>query len=101
MLIVVGDAPAEIDRTLIRNIVQARTWYADICDGRSYAEIAARDRTSNRRVQDIVALAFLSPDLLKQVVAGTQPTRLTTDSLVKNGFAVMWADQHTALAESD
>lgn len=99
--IIVGDAPAEIDQTLVRNVVQARRWYADICSGKSYSEIAAHDGTSNRRVQDIVSLAFLSPEVLKQVVAGSQPAGLTTDHLIKTGFSAVWSEQSAAFAELD
>lgn len=82
-------------------MVQARRWYADICSGKSYAEIAERDGTSNRRVQDIVSLAFLSPQVLKQVVAGSQPAGLTTDYLIKTGFSAVWSEQNAAFAELD
>lgn len=89
-----GAAPAEIDRTLVRNVVQARAWLALILKGQSFSEIAVAEDTSNRRVQDLVDLALLAPDLLDAIAEGTQPAGLTTDRLIKSGVPARWADQH-------
>lgn len=96
--IVLGDAPAEFDQTLISNIVKARNWYADICKGTGFAEIAKRDGTSPRRVQAIIDLVFLSPAILDKVAQGTQPIGLTIDYLVKSGFPVYWKEQEKLFA---
>jgi len=60
-----GETPAEIDRTLVRNIVKARRWMEMIIKGKTFTEIAAAEGTSKRRVQDVVELALLSPDILE------------------------------------
>ncbi|WP_170478242.1 recombinase family protein [Ruegeria arenilitoris] len=89
-----GDAPPEIDQTLARNIIKARHWLAMIVDGRTFSEIAETEGTSKRRVQDVVDLAMLAPDILDAVAAGEQPDGLTTDYLIKSGFPAIWSDQH-------
>lgn len=99
--IIIGDTRPEHNRTLIRNIVKARKWYSDICKGTSFADIADRDGVSKRRVQDLVDLAFLSPTLIQQIAAGTQPNHLNTDALIKSGFPVLWADQVRLFGKDD
>lgn len=65
------------------------------------ATVALEALRGDKTVQDIVGLAFLSPEVLKQVIAGTQPVALTTDHLIKTGFPVSWSDQHAAFAALD
>ncbi|MEM8580941.1 MAG: recombinase family protein, partial [Pseudomonadota bacterium] len=48
-----GEAPAEVDRTLVRSIVKANRWMAMILNGKTFAEIAEAEGTSKRRVQDV------------------------------------------------
>ena len=62
--IILGGEPSEVDEVLIRNIVKARTWFEAIKRGETFAKIAAREGTSKRRIQDVVDLAFLAPDIL-------------------------------------
>lgn len=88
-----GDAPPEIDPTLIRNIVKARCWLAMIIEGKTFTEIAEAEGTSKRRVQDIVDLAMLAPELLDAIAKGEQPERLTSDYLIKTGFSAIWSEQ--------
>lgn len=89
-----GATAAQIDYTLVRNVVQARAWLALILKGQSFSEIAVAEDTSNRRVQDLVDLALLAPDLVDAIAEGTQPAGLTTNRLIKSGVPARWADQH-------
>jgi len=93
-----GDAPPEIDRTLIRNIVKARHWLAMIIVGKTFAEIARVEGTSKRRVQDLVDLAMLAPELLDAIANGEQPEGLTSDYLIKTGFPAIWSEQFQKFA---
>ncbi|MES0863705.1 recombinase family protein [Ruegeria sp. SCPT10] len=93
-----GDAPPEIDQTLVCNIIKARHWLAMIIDGRTFSEIAEAEGTSKRRVQDVVDLAMLAPDILDAIAAGEQPDGLTTDHLIKSGFPAIWSDQNKQFA---
>ncbi len=88
-----GDAPAEVDRRLVQNIARARRWLDCIFAGQTYSEIAEAEGTSKRRVQDIVDLALLAPDVLNAIVAGEQPVGLTSDYLIKTGFPALWSEQ--------
>lgn len=88
-----GEKPSEIDRTLVQNIVKARRWLAMIIEGQTFGEIAMVEGTSKRRIQDIVDLALLAPNLLDAIAAGNQPDGLTTDYLIKKGFPAIWSEQ--------
>ena len=88
-----GDAPREIDQTIVRNIVKARRWLAMIIDGMTFDEIAHVEGTSKRRVQAIVDLATLAPDFLDAIAKGEQPAGLTSDYLIKTGFPAIWSEQ--------
>ncbi len=94
-----GDAPTDIDRTLVQNIVRAQRWMAMILEGKTFAEIAEVEGTSKRRIQDVVDLALLAPDVLDAIAVGEQPDKLTTDYLIKSGVPAMWSEQREQFAK--
>ncbi|MDJ0994956.1 MAG: recombinase family protein [Dinoroseobacter sp.] len=94
-----GDAPAEVDRTLVRSIVKANRWMAMILSGKTFAEIAEVEGTSKRRVQAVVDLAMLAPDILDAIASGEQPEGLTTDYLIKSGVPASWSEQREQFAK--
>lgn len=98
--IVLGGETAEIDHTLIRNIVKAIGWFEAVKLGQTFTEIAAKEKTSARRVQDLIGLAFLAPDIIGQVLNGTLPLHVTTNYLIRNGVPADWSEQRAMLAES-
>ena len=93
-----GEAPRDIDRTLVRNIVKAQKRMAMIIQGKTFCEIAETERISKRRVQDVIDLAMLAPDILAAIASGEQPQRLTCDHLIKSGVPSIWAEQRVLFA---
>ncbi|MCG6901466.1 MAG: recombinase family protein [Rhodobacter sp.] len=93
-----GDAPPEVDPTLVQNIVKARRWLGLIIDGETFTEIAQAEGTSKRRVQDVVDLALLAPGVVDAITSGEQRDGLTTDYLIKTGFPAVWSDQYEQFA---
>ena len=93
-----GEAPAEIDRTLVQNIMKGRSWLAMVIAGKTFSEIADTEGVSKRRVQDVVNLALLAPDVLDSIAAGEQPDGLTTDYLIKARFSAVWSEQRAQFA---
>lgn len=93
-----GEAPSEIDHTLVQNIVTAQKLLKMVIGGKSIKEIAAGEAIPAPRIQALLNLAMLSPDVLDLVASGKQPTNLTTDYLLKTGFPTVWPDQQTMLA---
>ena len=94
-----GNAPPEVDRTLVQNIVKAQRWMAQIIAGKTFAEIAQAEGTSKRRVQDVVDLAMLAPDVLDAIATGEQTDGLTSDTLIKSGVPSSWSEQRAQFAK--
>lgn len=93
-----GEASPEIDRTLIENIVTAQKLLKMVIEGKSIKEIAAGEGIPVPRIQALINLAMLSPDVLDLVASGKQPIKLTTEYLLKTGFPTVWSVQQTMLA---
>ena len=98
--IILGCEPPEVDEVLVRNIVKSRNWFEAIKRGETFATIAACEGTSKRRIQDVVDLAFLAPDILADVVAGTLPMNVTSDVLIKQGIPGRWSEQRLLFKEN-
>ena len=98
--IILGGEPPEVDEVLVRNIVKARNWFEAIKHGETFATIASREGTSRRRIQDVIDLAFLAPDILQQVIAGTLPPQVATDVLIKRGVPGRWTEQRLLFKEN-
>jgi site-specific DNA recombinase len=66
---------SETRARLVEGIAKARFWLEDLVSGRvaSTAEIAGRERCSERSVRMTLALAFLSPSITKAAVDGSLP----------------------------
>ncbi len=93
-----GEAPAEIDRTLVQNIIKGCSWLAMVIAGKTFSEIADIEGVSKRRIQDVTNLALLAPDVLDVIASGEQPDGLTTDYLIKTRFSAVWSEQREQFA---
>lgn len=69
-----------------------------VITGKTFSEIAETGCVSKRRVQDVVNLALLAPDVLDGIAVGKQPDGLTTDYLIKTRFSAVWSEQHAQFA---
>ncbi|WP_295317597.1 recombinase family protein [Roseobacter sp.] len=96
--LVIGDEPAEIDATLLRNIAHANRYFDLVRSGKTFAEIAETEAVSKRRVQQLIELAFLAPDVIRAVREGQQPVGMTSDWLKKHAFSPIWTKQRDAFA---
>jgi DNA invertase Pin-like site-specific DNA recombinase len=96
--ILLGDRPAEPDRVLIRNLMKARDWFAALTCGESYTEIAAREGVATQRIQQLLPLAFLAPEIVQRVAEGRQPVGLTTEWLITTDLPVRWHDQQALIS---
>ena len=61
--------------------------------GKTYTEIAQAEGVSKRRIQHLVELAFLAPDVIRDVWEGRQPVELTSQWLKSHAFTPMWIEQ--------
>ena len=96
--IIIADAPIGLDEALIRNIAKANHWYGLVKQGQTFKQIAQSQNTSSDRIQKMIGLAFLAPDLLRQVMEGTQPLGFTSDRAMRRGIPSDWTEQRARFA---
>lgn len=98
MKMVVEGSGASIDQKLLRNVALANRWYAELKSGHDFEKIASEAGTSKRRVQQIVELAFLAPDITRDITKGTQPIGLTSDWCIRHALPAEWQEQRERIA---
>lgn len=91
-LILAGQQLAR-DTVLLRNIARAHCWLDQIKAGRNFEEIAADAGTSKRRVQQVVGLALLAPDIIRSALQGQQATGFTTRWYLQHPMPSDWTEQ--------
>ncbi len=91
--LVLADAVGARDDTLFRNIALAHRYFDMIRSGKTYTEIAQAEGVSKRRIQQLVELALLAPDVIRDVWEGRQPVGLTSQWLKSHAFTPMWIEQ--------
>ena len=65
---------------------------------RSLVEISKAEGVSDRYVGHLIPLAFLAPDIVAEILSGTQPVDLTTETLTKRiNLPPDWAGQMALL----
>ena len=96
--LVLANTPAALDRTLLRSVALGWLWFEEIKAGATMQAIADREGITQRRVADLVDLAFLAPDMVCAIVEGRQPPTLTADRLIKSRHRMLWSDQRAWLS---
>ena len=96
--IVLADTPTVQDETLIRNIARAYIWFERIKAGETYTQIAASECTHKSRVQQMIRLAFLAPDIVQSVLDGKQPPGFTSEWCLRNDLPSDWREQRLLIA---
>ena len=97
--LVLGETvPVRRDETLLRNMARAHAWFERLKAGETFAAIARQSGTSTRRVQHMIGLAFLAPDIVESIVGGTQPPGLTSDWCKRNELPIDWDAQRAMTA---
>jgi len=56
------------------------------------------NQTSKRHIQQMINLAFLAPDIVRDVLEGTQPFGFTSDWCKHHSLPVSWTEQPTLIA---
>jgi site-specific DNA recombinase len=91
---------AKPDPALIKAITRAHRWFDDLATDRikSIGDIAEKEGVSDRYVSHLMPLAFLAPDIVEAVLAGSQPANLTAETLIKRtDLPFDWAKQKLLL----
>ena len=84
-LVVPGQTSSHPDPALIAIVAQARSWVEELTSGRlaTIAQIAAAHGVTPPYVSKFIGAAFLAPDLVCNIVEGTQPRGISVASLAK------------------
>ncbi|KQI70620.1 hypothetical protein AN191_17215 [Loktanella sp. 5RATIMAR09] len=90
--------PTGQDETFIRNIAKAHHWLRQLTSGNAFDGIAVGEGTSKRRVHQMMDLAFLAPDILRDVLDGKQPTGFTSDWCKGHSLPSDWNMQRRLIA---
>ena len=100
-----GSEEPEPDAALIAALARAHRWRQMLATGEvgSIDVIAARTGSERTHVGRTLKLAFLSPDLTRNILEGRQPSGLTLTRLLDADLPLAWGDQPAflqALAQS-
>lgn len=95
--LILADVPTGQDNKLIRHLAKAHVWFKQIKSGATFDQIADAEQTSKRRVQQIIELAFLAPDIIRDVLEGKQPVGFTSDWCVRQSIPSDWNAQRDLL----
>lgn len=96
--LIIGNEPAEIDETLLRNIGRGHRFFELVVSGRTLDEVATIEGVSKHRIKQVIELAFLAPDVIRSVREGRQPVGLTSDWLMRHAFSPVWTEQREMFA---
>jgi hypothetical protein len=93
-------APAKFDPALIKAIVRAHKWWAQLNSGVAVGtgDIAKAEGVAQSYVSRVLRLAFLDPEITGRILDGRQPTNLTAWRLIDDRtLPILWRDQRQAL----
>jgi hypothetical protein len=89
-----------VDAALVKAVVRAHTWFDDLVAGqaKSLKAIAKAEKLSDQYVSRLMPLALLALEIVKAVLAGTQPVDLTADTLINHtDLPTSWVEQKALL----
>ena len=94
--VVTGAAP---DQSLVRLLVHARRWWAELRQGKiDITRLAERERVTATYLTRVVRLAFLSPEITEAILAGKQRAGITGKMLtVEMPIDISWTRQANVL----
>ena len=91
--IATGDMAPAPDPVLLRMLARAHVWAEQLKTGTPLADVARAAGHSESYIRTRAPLAFLSPEIQKTILAGTQPPDLTLERLVRSKIPLDWAEQ--------
>lgn len=95
---VMADQSTQPDQTLIINVAKALAWLDQIKKGASFDEIANSEKTTRKRVQQLMSFVFLAPDFARDILAGKQPIGLTSTWCMTHDLPMCWKEQRALIA---
>ena len=83
----------EPNHALIRAIVTAQAWVDEIKAGRTINELTKSHGISSTMIWKRISLAFLSPKLIAEIIAGKTIQELTIAMLISKDVPLDWSEQ--------
>ena len=93
-----ADEPRSVDITLLRIVANAQNWFEQLKLGKTFVQIASDEQASKRPIQQMIELAFLTPEMICEVMNGEQPMGFTSDWCLRHSIPSAWSDQRPLLA---
>jgi hypothetical protein len=92
-----ADAPAKVDRALVRALCLATSWADRLARGEtgSTREIAREQGLCHHYAARLMPLAWLAPDLAQRILDGRQPAALSLGALTECPLPALWEDQRS------
>jgi DNA invertase Pin-like site-specific DNA recombinase len=89
----------QADHALIKALSQGHQWRNALAtgDARSIEQLAQGSGQTEAYVRQLLALAFLAPDITEAIMLGKQPRHLTVDRLVRMKLPLSWQAQRRVL----
>ena len=89
----------ETDQNLVSTIAQARAWLGRLNpEGLTISQLAEELEIDDGEISRVLPLAFLAPDIVRNIVEGRHPPELTTRRLKRlKPLPALWHDQRQAL----
>jgi hypothetical protein len=94
------DSKINFDDSLIKTIGKAHKWKMLMGEGKigSLADIARKEKVGTSYVSKVFNLNFISPRIIKRILAGTQPKTLRLQDIVSNRkLPELWEEQEEIL----
>jgi hypothetical protein len=98
------DSEPRPDTALITLIAKAHQWLNALVHGsvHSITELAAGENEDRNEISRYLPLAFLAPDIVENILRGTQPVDLTVEKLRRIGsLPHQWDEQRSLLGFAD
>ena len=95
-----GSRTANPDPALINAVARAHRWFEDLVSGpaATLRDIAKAEGVSDRYVSRLLPLAFLAPDIVEVILAGSHPIDVTAEKLTKHTeLPLCWAEQRASM----
>ena len=96
--LVLASASPQKDQTLIANIARALDWQDRVKRGETLDDIAHAHQTNKKRGQQMLEYAFLAPDIVRDILAGTQPSGLTSTWVTTHAIPSDWSKQRALIS---
>ncbi len=89
-----------VDTRLVKLLSRAHHWFNKLSTGkvRSVKELGVQEKLSASHVSRVILVAFLSPDIVRDILDGKHPPSLTSDKLMRSlPLPIKWGEQKQAL----